>query len=267
MKSIFNLSFTESKKVVLPKNKIFYSSQDMKELAEGFQSGMILRLIGFGFVLEILTFIMYSKKFQLHMMIIVGFLYFFGVILMFLLRIFPHGNWVKVKKKVLIGFIWVFLATFFAIVPITIRWAFEIGGKKNFYIQIAIVGLSVLISIIKFASLFNTSKIIFNNLKKIIKIMILILFAVCLSLTLQRRGMNNFNLKEILVENYMFVYLCFAYSFLMYSVMRIYITYYYLDKYSRQYRLYYRIPDSIWYFSKEEAEKRNDSVYPPRRKE
>ena len=45
-----------------------------------------------------------------------------------------------------------------------------------------------------------------------------------------------------------------------------YLSYHYIAKYPRQYRLYYKIPDSIWYFSKEEAEKRNDPVYPPRKK-
>ena len=261
----FNLSFEDSKKVILPKNKIFYSSQDMEELAEGFQNGMILRLIGFGFVLEILTYIMYSKNLRLPMMVIVGFLYFFGIILMFLLKIFPRGNWVKDKKKKLIVFVWVFLAAFFAVVPVTIRWSLEIGGKANFYIQIAIVVVSVLVSIIKIVSLFNRRGI-FKNLEKYLKIIILISFIVCLLFTIEHREINNFDLKEILAENFMFVYLGFAYSFLLYSVMRLYITYYYLEKYSRQYRLYYRIPDSVWYFSKEEAEKRNDPVYPPRRK-
>ena len=52
----------------------------------------------------------------------------------------------------------------------------------------------------------------------------------------------------------------------IFKIFRVYLSYYYIDKYSRQYRLYYRIPDRVWYFSKEEAEKRNDPVYPPRRK-
>ena len=273
IKNIFNLSFEDSKKVIYKLKSMVTSNPT---IAKTFQQNImvynlptfILILIGFEFYI----YETYSaESIKKIVMIIVGTLWLNGIFFLCIYHLFKHRNFAAMHKNKTLGGAFLLLGAGIGAGFNLLKNSFENAGVVSFLLQIIIliIAFSLLVNLTVTPSINKIEDKKEQQKKKrlisnVVKIEFIIL---CMSL-LSALSYQHFKveLEDIIMKLISLAIFGTAYLIGIQTIFKIYLTYYYLEKYSRQYRLYYQIPDSVWYFSKEEAEKRNDPVYPPRRK-
>ena len=266
MKGIFKCSFEESKRIVLPKNRLFYLNEGTEThttLMNILRSDLRFRLIGVGVFLEFLINFIYRGKIKIFLLVLIGIIYTFGLVMMLFLRRKHYKNWVSMKKGVLVGLLIILFSIYIVILPVIIKLTLVFSGYQSLYLQLIILIMWTTSRYIELKSVITKRK---SKINKYLSKLMIALLILCIIVSLQYNGEQIDNWLISFFGKIYFLLLSGAIVWAIFKYVRIYLSYYYIDKYSRQYRLYYRIPDSVWYFSKEEAEKRNDPVYPPRRK-
>ena len=266
VRNLFNLSFEESKRIVLPKNKLMYSNEgsETHEAMMGFlRSDLRFRLPILGVGLEVFIAFIYKGWIKNFLLIFIGIIYFFGISRLLFLRKKYYVNWVTVKRKTHPASLTILISVYTVMIPIGIKLTLIFAGYWSLYLQLIILGVWTIREFVKLKSIISGRR---NNIGKYINRVIIFLLIICIIISFQYTGEETSNFVVSLLGKIYFLLLSGCGVWVIFKIFRVYLSYYYIDKYSRQYRLYYRIPDSVWYFSKEEAEKRNDPVYPPRRK-
>lgn len=273
MKTIFNLSFEESKNVIYKLKSITTSNPELaKLLRKNVLMYITPSLFTVFILLEIGVYITHPKNSMgKWVMILTGGLWLTGIFFMTIFPLFKHKNFASMYKNVILGtsgLLWAGgLSMAYPLTTTTLKNA----GVISFGLQVA--SLIILICFFFYLGVTSKTKNIKNRKEKeknkgaILKISVLE-GIVLIGALIAAEFHNNFifNFEYIFEKLIVFAVFWIAYLVVVRGFFKMYLTFYYLEKYSRQYRLYYRIPDSVWYFSKEEAEKRNDPVYPPRRK-
>ena len=271
MKNIFNLSFEDSKNVIYKLKSITTSNP---ELAKSLQKIILIFMLPSLFIifilLEIGIYITHPKNnIGKLIMVLVGSLWLIGLFFMIIFPLFKHKNFASMYKKIVLGTSGLLWAAGLSMAyPLT---TLKNAGVISFGLQVA--SLIILICFFFYLGVTSKTKNIKNRKEKeknkgaILKISVfegIVLIGALIAAEFH----NNFilNFEYIFEKLIVFAVFWIAYLVVVRGFFKMYLTFYYLEKYSRQYRLYYRIPDSVWYFSKEEAEKRNDPVYPLRRK-
>lgn len=198
-------------------------------------------------------------------MIVVAILWLIG---MYSVYVYPkrnHKNYAVMNKNKILGMSCLLLAFEISCVQFFVQITLKTAGYISFIFQL--LSLILLLYLSYYWYLVPLSKSIKKRRRTIIlKVECGALMGALISGMINIGFENIFNIKILIMKVLIFTVFGMTCIAMTVIVVEGFITYYYLDKYSRQYRLYYKIPDSIWYFSKEEAEKRNDPVYPPRKK-
>ena len=270
MKNIFNLSFEDSKNVIYKlKSSTISNAKVTKLLQKIILIFMLPSLFIIFILLEIGVYITYPKNnIGKLIMVLVGSLWLIGLFFMIIFPLFKHKNFASMYKKIVLGtscLLWAIgLSMGYPTTIITLNNA----GIVSFGLQVIsiIILICYLCVNLKIQNINNRKERKKRNILKISILEGLVLIS-ALTTAIFHNNLNFiFDFEYVFKNIIIFSIFWIAYLVVVQGFFKMYLTFYYLEKYSRQYRLYYRIPDSVWYFSKEEAEKRNDPVYPPRRK-
>ena len=204
-------------------------------------------------------------------MIIVGTLWLNGIFFLCIYPLFKHRNFAAMHKNKTLGGAFLLLGAGIGAGFNLFKNSLDNAGVVSFLLQIIIliIAFSLLVNLTVTPSMnkIEDKKKSEKN-KRLISNVVKIEFLILSMALISALSYQHFKveLEDIIMKLIGLAIFGIAYLIGIQTIFKIYLTYYYLEKYSHQYRLYYRIPDSVWYFSKEEAEKRNDPVYPPRKK-
>ena len=275
MKELFNASFEDSKYLIHKRRWILLpgGDSDTKRIGESLLNGAALwptlgALIGFPLV----TYFSYPKNIRIWMTIIQ---IIAMVWIIFMADIYPrfhHKNWAEMHKKMVPSFLCFELSILIlAYGGVRDIWV-KNTGQLSVIIQILLIILCLITSLYYFIKipikkLKNGTLSIKENDKLLHFLLITDFFLLVFSfLSGTVYYMSHFNFDgETYMMSFILPLLILMEIVISFLFFKSYLSYHYIAKYPRQYRLYYKIPDSIWYFSKEEAEKRNDPVYPPKK--
>lgn len=276
MKNLFNASFEDSKYLIHKRRWILLpgGDSDTKRIGESLLNGAAFwPTLAAMILFPMLTYITYPKNIRVWMASLDFILFMWTIFMADIYPKFHHKNWAEMHKRMvpsMLGFGLSGLIVTFGIVK-------DIWVRNTGIISIIFQGILLvtctLTSVYYFILLplrqINEGTLGLKEKNKTLIIMltvnlILLLLSFC-SGTIHY--LTHFKFEgEMFIMGFILPFIILAEIIGGFVMFKSYLSYHYIAKYPRQYRLYYKIPDSIWYFSKEEAEKRNDPVYPPRKK-
>ena len=276
MKNLFNASFEESKHLIYKRSWILLpgGDSDTKRIGESLLSGAAFwPTMAAMILLPALTYLVYPKTLKVFMSIVDFLLLGWTVFMANIYPRFHHKNWAEMHKKMVPSMLGFFLSGLIPLFPFFKDFALKNTGLVSVSFQISLIVVCFIISayyfiILPLNKLKNKSLPLKKSKNKTL-IILIVLALVFLSLSLITGTYHYLHFHKFNGEEFMSGYLLTGLIIVMviggFGMFKSYLSYHYIAKYPRQYRLYYKIPDSIWYFSKEEAEKRNDPVYPPKK--
>ena len=158
----------------------------------------------------------------------------------------------------LIGLVWC-LTTFFSLCSLSTIALVIVQGWISFFIQLAIVLMYFCVSIYMWIMKIHTKETKIGTLKVTIVtlgVMLLINFVMIIYLVTCKHINFYFSLASALIVFYILLI-----AIMFYQLDRVYKIIY-IQKYNRQFRIVYKIPDKKWWFTAKRAAK-HPRVYPP----
>lgn len=162
MRNLFNLSFEESKRIVLPKNKLMYSNEgsEIHEAMMGLlRSDLRFRLPILGVVLEVFIAFIYKGWIKNFLLIFIGIIYFFGISRLLFLRRKYYVNWVTVKRKTHPASLTILASVYTVMMPLGIKLTLIFAGQWSLYFQLIILGVWTIREFVKLKSIISGRRI------------------------------------------------------------------------------------------------------------
>ena len=272
MKRLFNASFEDSKYLIHKRSWILLpgGDSDAKRIGESLLNGAAFwPTMAMMIILPVMTYYSYSQSMRIFMVILEVIM--LGWIL-FMANIYPrfhHKNWAEMHKKMVPSMLGFFVSMLIPVFPFMKDDTIKTSGVISCIFQVLLV-ITCFVTCVYYFIYSPLHKIKENKITTKVeksKLQKLLILNTCFLLLSVITGTVHYfkSGNGAYIDGFLLTILLLVIVIGGFLMFKSYLSYHYIAKYPRQYRLYYKIPDSIWYFSKEEAEKRNDPVYPPKK--